>query len=480
MHQLLRNFSAILHQTPTQLMHRICLRFMFLLNEQPRQFKGQSLVRISTAPVNSKLGLLTFFAPDMNDPFTLDLYTQLIIFKQNLAQSEFGFFNADHLMQDILHSLARKLGLEYEYSLHTKHVKISKNSASLSSEPSAIHIPDFHYKSLDSSIVQLPDTSPNEISLSTYETQFGHLSSSGIHADETTSDMGRKYHFTVEGQSLDISDINLGAQLYSTSADLDPFNLARRASEAQGVDYGSQLVATDQALEASINWTSTQFAIEAPDVGGSPMHLGPNGMEDGIALGLQSTAINLNETPKAHHKGLRARSNNQTQMLIRATDRQDDQDNTLTRGSWKSKLTDSKSYEPPLDLMDHEFTFIMDPSATSQKPSTTIRKYQKNVRGEGSSAIKFAACWKCKSLRKRVSKQNISNICTHITDLHSAILKFHALAVSKENKTRSGKSWVAAVDLSNPSCLVLFFARLATQPGIKPYYCRTPAIFLLL
>ena len=87
--------------------------------------------------------------------------------------------------------------------------------------------------------------------------------------------MGWKDHFIVEAQSLDISNINLGAQLYSTSADLSPFNLARKASEAQGVDYGSRLVAIDKVLKASINWISTEFAIEAPDVVGSPCISGP-------------------------------------------------------------------------------------------------------------------------------------------------------------------------------------------------------------
>lgn len=66
--------------------------------------------------------------PDMNSPFVLDLYTQLVKFQQDTNQPEIIFDGPDHVLQDLLHALARKLGLEFEYSLRYRRVCISKTS----------------------------------------------------------------------------------------------------------------------------------------------------------------------------------------------------------------------------------------------------------------------------------------------------------------------------------------------------------------
>jgi hypothetical protein len=62
----------------------------------------------------------------MNDPVVLGLYTQLVLFQHDVVMDDTTFENPDHSAQDILHSLARKLGLEYEYSLCMMQVRISK------------------------------------------------------------------------------------------------------------------------------------------------------------------------------------------------------------------------------------------------------------------------------------------------------------------------------------------------------------------
>lgn len=62
----------------------------------------------------------------MNDPAVLGLYTQLFMFQQDTKRQEFVFCSPDYFMQDILHSLARTLGLEYEHSLRPPQVRISR------------------------------------------------------------------------------------------------------------------------------------------------------------------------------------------------------------------------------------------------------------------------------------------------------------------------------------------------------------------
>ena len=64
----------------------------------------------------------------MNDSYALDLYTKLVVFQRDNARNKVEFDNSDHSKQDVLHSLARKLGLEYEHSLLRRQATISKTS----------------------------------------------------------------------------------------------------------------------------------------------------------------------------------------------------------------------------------------------------------------------------------------------------------------------------------------------------------------
>lgn len=64
----------------------------------------------------------------MNDPEVLDLYTQLVVFKTNTSTEKALFENPSHRIQDTLHALARKLKLEYEYSLQSRQIQIPRSS----------------------------------------------------------------------------------------------------------------------------------------------------------------------------------------------------------------------------------------------------------------------------------------------------------------------------------------------------------------
>lgn len=66
-----------------------------------------------------------FEQPDMNDPLVLELYTQLVEFRRDSTKENITFKNPNHSIQDLFHSLARKLGLEYEYSLSLGYVRVS-------------------------------------------------------------------------------------------------------------------------------------------------------------------------------------------------------------------------------------------------------------------------------------------------------------------------------------------------------------------
>ena len=49
----------------------------------------------------------------MNDPKVLELYMQLAFFRRDLFSEELLFRNPDQSLQYLIHSLARKLDLEY-------------------------------------------------------------------------------------------------------------------------------------------------------------------------------------------------------------------------------------------------------------------------------------------------------------------------------------------------------------------------------
>lgn len=63
---------------------------------------------------------------DMNDESNLELYSQLLLFKSNEFRDEILWQSPKTALQRTLQSLAHKLDLEYEYSLRTRVVRISR------------------------------------------------------------------------------------------------------------------------------------------------------------------------------------------------------------------------------------------------------------------------------------------------------------------------------------------------------------------
>ncbi|CZR65689.1 uncharacterized protein PAC_15589 [Phialocephala subalpina] len=103
--------------------------------------------------------------PNMNDPFVLDLYTKLVKFQLDTARTQAIYDHPNHATQDLLHSLARKLSLEFEYSLSLQRVCLSR--ATIPSEdveqPSQQHeqVPETSTAnfSADDLRIQVPDLS---------------------------------------------------------------------------------------------------------------------------------------------------------------------------------------------------------------------------------------------------------------------------------------------------------------------------------
>ncbi|KAE8445419.1 hypothetical protein EG329_013432 [Mollisiaceae sp. DMI_Dod_QoI] len=95
----------------------------------PELVVPETIPQPNSQPTNRYL--LSPGQPDMNDPFVLDLYTQLVKLQNDIVQWQLLFDSPDHSLQDLLHLLARKVGLEFEYSLSLRQVRISRISVSV-------------------------------------------------------------------------------------------------------------------------------------------------------------------------------------------------------------------------------------------------------------------------------------------------------------------------------------------------------------
>ena len=65
---------------------------------------------------------------DLNDELNLDLYSKLLLFKNDISREETLWHYPENTLQRILQSLAHRLDLEYEFSLTTRTVRISRPS----------------------------------------------------------------------------------------------------------------------------------------------------------------------------------------------------------------------------------------------------------------------------------------------------------------------------------------------------------------
>ena len=70
--------------------------------------------------------MLQLNSTDLNDPSTLELYSQILLFNNNHAGDGLVFYGPDKYRQWIFQSLAHKLDLECEYTLATRTLKINR------------------------------------------------------------------------------------------------------------------------------------------------------------------------------------------------------------------------------------------------------------------------------------------------------------------------------------------------------------------
>lgn len=116
------------------------------------QIDPQSLVRslITSAHLRCVYGTMLTHA-DMNEPWTLSAYKQMLLFQNNNRHPSLVFENPSHAQQDVLQSLAHRedLGLEYEYNLVARMAFISRPLPETER-----HLPELH----DNSYLQAPIT----------------------------------------------------------------------------------------------------------------------------------------------------------------------------------------------------------------------------------------------------------------------------------------------------------------------------------
>lgn len=80
------------------------------------------------------LNILLSTELDLNDPATLEIYSRVLLFKDDRMRDELSFSkNLSTSERRIVHMVSKKLGL-YHYSLgegEERHVVVTKNEASL-------------------------------------------------------------------------------------------------------------------------------------------------------------------------------------------------------------------------------------------------------------------------------------------------------------------------------------------------------------
>lgn len=69
--------------------------------------------------------------PDMNDESNLELYSKLLLFKNDLSRDEILWPHPENTLQRTLQSLAHRLNLEYEFSLGAQVARVSRPSLSM-------------------------------------------------------------------------------------------------------------------------------------------------------------------------------------------------------------------------------------------------------------------------------------------------------------------------------------------------------------
>jgi hypothetical protein len=345
------------------------------------------------------LALLTRSDADMNDPYVLAIYTQLVIFEQDLTKHDVTFSQADYSTQDTLHSLARRFGLEYEYSLQFQRVRISRIKGE---QPSGIYFSDLGHASIASGTRRLPDTPPDEILLPTYA-EHGPMSSPNNYIEKTSVSTQWEEHLLEGSQNLYSSDVNLDLGSHYTPTELEVFDPRNETSGSRGRYDGSQPMPPTLVPRPSLNRTFSRFNAEASKIKEPPVNLLSIVMNnDNAALSTQKIRVlNVHDQSRIPYSEDGTASTDLAQVSEKIAEVPH-----IPSTSPTSNLRQSESQ--PADQYQNVLTFITDTSAITLKPSTAIRRGETRNGMERipSAGPKFAACWKCKALRKRVGELN--------------------------------------------------------------------------
>ena len=332
----------------------------------------------------------------MNDPYVLAIYTRLVRFEQDLTKHAVTFSPADHATQDTLHSLARTLGLEYEYSLQFRKVRVSRAKVQ---QPLGISFCDVGHVSVAPDKRRLPDTPPDENPLSTYA-ENRSMSSSNTYIEKAAG-VAQWEDPLFEGiQNLDIPSLDLELGSYYTPTGLEEFGPGNTVLGDRDGDHGSQSIAPVVVLQPPLNRTpflpnfETSMAKDLPV--NPPTSVSDNGNAALSVSKIQVLDIHNRSRSLSSEDGVA--SADQAQVSESITEAQ-----KVTVLSHASKPRQSESLAA--HKYPNELTFITDTSAIPLKPPATNRRGGKENSIEShSDRSKFAACWKCKALRKRVSK----------------------------------------------------------------------------
>ena len=130
----------------------------------------------------------------MNDITNLTLYGQLVVFKSDEPREEVIWHNPDISLQRTLQSLAHHLELEYEYSLGTRDVRVTRTAP-------VQHLEDFEFMDftflpedsqlaeINASINQQQTVSPQALLASDQDQDLGwdmHINSSSVTLQENS------------------------------------------------------------------------------------------------------------------------------------------------------------------------------------------------------------------------------------------------------------------------------------------------------
>jgi hypothetical protein len=176
-----------------------------------------------------------------------------------------------------------------------------------------------------------------------------------------------------EGQNQEPPDTNLDTYPHVAIADDEDFNLICPGWELKVMEQhlGRPSMAVQETLFPEV---PLEFETEASlaELYSSPGHTERTSSE--ASRQKPTSSINFNDIVIASHTVGQPIPTNQKSTLATNFDAKGSKDHSPRCNYTKNTLVESKNGESPLDTLNHGFTFIVDPSATSQKTSAIVGK----------------------------------------------------------------------------------------------------------